>query len=182
MFVLSAQEERLLLSFGVSEWYMKPDPGMVLPGYKTSPPGYYYRIGYEFFISDTRFMHTELLMSFNSASMEGGIVKSSRLCYNYGFGLEFGRFKWSLNPGLCYVSLAYQNNISGETLAETRFAPSLGLQADYAFVKTKRQYMSLFTELSVMAHKPSKWVNQLAAGLSWKPVLSKERKAAVSPL
>lgn len=179
---LRADESRFLLSFGLSKWYMKADPRLAAPGFKPLSPGYYFSAGVETVQNMHDLSHMELSMSMNHGSMENGIVKSSRLCYNFGYGKVYGRLKAAWSAGLCYVSLAYQDNISGKTAAETRFAPDLGLQLAYAFVKGPRQYLSCFADMSIMVHTSSKWVNQFSTGISWKPVFGKAPQRAVSPL
>lgn len=172
----------MLLGFGLNYLYMKPLPEANSRNFSINFPGIYFRAGGEYFVNDTRFIHSEMYMSINKGSMDNGFIKTSRLNYNYGIGWDYRVFKWSLNPGFCFVSVAYQDNISTKTITETRFAPSAGLQFDLMLLDKNRQYLSLFTEAGVMISLNSKWVNQLATGINWKPSFSKPKKEPVSPL
>lgn len=174
-------DSRVVLSFGVTGLYMRPVSDSSVSGFKLKLPGKYYRVSIENYIDPETFIHNDLNLSFIRGSSKYGIFRSSRLNFNYGIGKKYGRIKLAFNPGFCFVSSIYQDNRNGETIAENRFSPSAGLQFDYAIVNSGTRFFSVFTELNFMIHKPLKWVNQLAAGLSWKPVFVRKKKKPVSP-
>ncbi len=175
-------DSRAVFSFGFTGMYMRPVKDTSVSGFNLKLPGKYYRVSIENYIDPETFIHSDLILSFIRGTSKYGIFRSSRLNFNYGIGKKYGRIKLAFNPGFCFVSAIYQDNRTGSTIAENRFSPSAGLQFDYAIVNSGARFFSVFTELNFMIHKPVKWVNQLAIGLSWKPVFTQKTKKPVSPL
>jgi len=171
----------LILSLGASRISMKPAKDSSIGGFKLPKPGIYVKLSAESYFNFRDFVHVDLNMSINKGIMDNGYMKESRLCFNYGFGRTYKMAKFSISPGLCYSSVGYENTLTKKSIVETRFAPSLGMQADLIIVSSDYRYLGLFVEGSIMFATPSRWVHQLTVGLAWKPSFRKPDKDIYLP-
>jgi hypothetical protein len=178
---LSVPRSNLIIHGGVSHLYMTPSKDSSVQGFHLKSPGLYVKLSGETYKNATDFVHFDISLSLNWASMDHGYARVSRMTYSYGIGKTFDRVKFTLSPGLCYSQTGYLNELTGKSVAEARFAPSLGLQTDLVLVNSQYRYLGLFVEGSFMFAVPSRWVHQLSAGISWKPSFRKNDRAPVTP-
>jgi hypothetical protein len=175
---IEVPRSNLIIHVGMNNMYLSPVKDTAVDHFRVSFPGLYAKFSGESFSNAVDFVHFDLNLSLNKAVMTNGYGKISRLCFNYGFGKCYERVKFTLSPGLCYSIVGYENQLNKRSILESRFAPSLALQVDLILIKTNYQYLGLFIEGSAMIAKPSRWVHQLAFGISWKPSFRKEDKTA----
>jgi hypothetical protein len=171
----------IIVSLGANHLFMKAMKDSAIQHFKIHSPGFYIKLSGEDYVSKRNFVHVDLNMSFNQGTIADGTVRATRLCFNYGFGRVYNRVKLILSPGFCYSTVGYHNNAINRSIDESRFAPSLGLQIDFALIKSRYRYLAIFIEGSAMIAKPSRWVQQVALGLNWKPSFKKEDKPIVLP-
>lgn len=172
--VVQAPPGRVIISLGGNAISMKPMSDSAVHELSLNYPGFYVKISGEGYVNERRFTHVDLNMSFNNGKIEDGTMRESRLCLNYGVGWTYDVVKLSINPGLCYSSIGYQNNTLNKSVTETRFAPSLGLQIDMILLQKQHQYVALFVEGSAMLAKSSHAVHQIAFGINWQPGFRKD--------
>ncbi len=171
----------LIVHIGVNRLSMQAALDSSINGFRLNYPGFYAKLSGEGYSNATNFVHFDLNLSLNKAKMDNGYARISRLCMNYGFGKTLDRVKFTVSPGLCYSQVAYQNEANSKGVTESRFAPSLALQTDLIILKSTYRYLGLFLEGSFMFAKPTRWVHQVAVGLSWKPSFRKEDRPMVTP-
>lgn len=171
----------LIVFVGASRISLKPAKDSAINAFNMIKPGIYVKFSIENYVNSSNFVHLDLNMSINKGAMENGYWRESRLCFNYGFGRTYRFAKISISPGLCYSSVGYENTLTKKSIAETRFAPSLGLQTDFIILKSDYRYLALFVEASAMFAKPARWVQQLAIGIAWRPSFRKPEKDKYLP-
>lgn len=170
-----------IIHVGANMLGMRPMKDSAINDFRLKIPGLYVKVSGENYVNGSTFVLVDLNMSFNYGWIQSGYARTSRLVFEYGYGKRFDHFKFSISPGLCYVSAGYLNESREKSLTENRFAPSLAGQADLILYSNTYNYLGLFVELSLMVNKPSRMVNQGVIGIAWKPNFRKVPTAPVGP-